>query len=49
MRSACLVKNYRVAKVKLVNFFRKENVPDSIKTLLDKNKHALSAISVYVL
>ena len=41
MRSECLVKNYRVAKVKLVNFFRSENTPDSIKTLLNEDKYVL--------
>ena len=41
MRSACLVKNYRVAKVKLVNFFGNENTPDSIKTLLNEDKHVV--------
>ena len=41
MRSACLVKNYIVAKVKLVNFFGNENIPDSIKTLLNEDKHVV--------
>ena len=41
MRSAYLVQNYRVAKVKLVNFFGKENAHDSIKTLLDEDKHVV--------
>ena len=38
MRSECLVKNYIVAKVKLLNLFGEET-PDFIKTLLDEDKH----------
>ena len=41
MGSACLVQNYRVAKVKLENFFGKEHTCDSIKTLLDEDKHVV--------